>query len=195
MNKRMGASLAVSVAFISGVAFDRLLNVHGVQGQSVGRPPASLKIGTVTVTIGMTNQELLGRFKELYSVATPDKNRALIWTKPVNIDGVSHSDMLGEVRFEADRVSQAYRNWGSGGEGAQVLKLWESIFGLMTTTIGFDQDATIAAHASVASGPDARFETIDLRFGNRGIQLEKFEHRSSAGFPEIRMVTVREAIF
>lgn len=194
-------SLLVLVAFSCGVMCGRLSLATAARAQPPAPPGSSranpaLQVGAVTVRIGESRSDVESRLEAFYSLAKPNDDFTLVGTRPAtDSNGVRHdSQPLGNVRFSGGRVSRVERNWGDAS-GANVLKLWESLYGLIESRVGTDHAVAAAVSIERSRGPEASSDAVRINIGRADLTIEHFQSRTSGALPAFNYVGVAESVF
>jgi hypothetical protein len=194
---------AVSLAFIAGVAADRLFVERPVlaQASKPATDSSSLAIGNASIAIGMSKEKALASLSA-YNVAFLRDDQATVTTRPAQRDGASYLRFLGDISFENGTVTQITRNRDQRESGPEIQRLWRSLWGAIATTIPDSERYTpVSIRAYSTTSPQSQWKKIDLLLRSNRVVSIGWADVDTAGIvispkvSSISSVGVEETVF
>ena len=166
------AILLTAVGFLAGLISDRMLMPDTVTVYAQQQPrKTELVIGSETVSIGMAQAEAMAKFSGKYKLMTADPSLDL----PTRAFFIMQKDddVLGSISFKDGKLMNAERDWGAfyGKDG--IDRLWTVLDGALSQKLPLNTWLPVQIRRTEIEAPKIGSRTIDIRFDDRTIQLQK----------------------
>ena len=163
----------IVLTFAVGVASDRLLmrETATVHAQDRGSAP-TLIIGSETVSVGMSQAAVIAEFSGKYKLAPGDPSSDL--SSPTGgVFIMQGEDVLGTVSFRNGKLINAERDWGSFYSKDGIDGLWTALNGALAQELPLNAWLPVQVRRTEVEIPQMGSRTIDIRFADRTVQLQK----------------------
>jgi hypothetical protein len=169
----MRTVLLVVLAFTVGVASDRLLlrETATAYAQDRRSPPA-LIIGSETVSVGMSQASVIAKFSGKYKLVPFDPASDL--SSPTGgVIIMQKEDVIGTVNFRNGKLINAQRDWGAFYSKDGIDRLWTALDGVLAQELPLNTWLPVQIRRTEVETPQMGSKTIDIRFADRTVQLQK----------------------
>lgn len=176
--------LLVAIGFAVGVTGDRLVmrETVTVYAQEQRNTPA-LIIGSETVSVGMPRESVIAKFAGKYKFLPFDglTTGAGALRGPLELSRLTGSvmiiqkddDLIGVITFRDGKLINAEREWGSFYSTDGIDGLWTALDGALSQQLGLSNWFTVQIRRAQFETPQMGLRTIDIRFPEKTIQLQK----------------------
>jgi len=176
------------VFFAAGTITDRLLIRDAVLVHAQQRT-STLIIGGESVSIGMSRDSAIARFGEKYDLRPFPRSEAVeVFEKTSS--NTNPLDPIGTLIFSSGKLVNAERDWGSFYSKDGIDGLWTALDGALSQEAGLNKWLTVQIRRTQDETPQIGVRTIDIRFPERTIQLQKGRTEgTAAGAPGAHVET------
>ena len=172
MNISKRILLFVSFGFVAGAITDRLLIrdavlVYAQQGTS------ALTMGGESVSIGMSRDSVLAKFAEKYEILPFPGSEAVMVSEKSSSKTNASGNPIGTLIFSRGKLINAERDWGAYYSKDGIDGLWTALDDALSQEVGLNNWLTVQIRRAQIETPQIGVRTIDIRFPERTIQLQK----------------------
>jgi hypothetical protein len=172
--------LLVALGFVAGAVADRLIIrdavvVHGQQHTTV------LIIGGVSVSIGMPRDSVVAKFAESYELLPAGGGSESLFVLEKPSSKTNSGDVVGVLNFLGGKLVNAERSWGAFYSKDGIDGLWTALDGALSQQFGLNDWLTVQIRRTQVETPQVGSRTIDIRFPERTIQLQKGRSEGLSG--------------
>lgn len=183
----MRTVVLIVLTFAVGVASDRLLLRETATVHAQDRTPA-LVIGSETVSVGMSQAAVIAKFVGKYTYKLVPFDPAKDLSSPTGtVIIMEKEDVIGTVSSRNGRLINAERDWGSFFSKDDIDGLWTALNGALAQELPLNTWLPVQIRRTEVETPQMGSRTIDIRFADRTIQLQK--GRSEGSTPNGNTIT------
>ena len=175
-------SLPIALAFVAGAVTDRFIVGDVSVAHAQAQRSSVLIIGSETVSVGMARDTAIAKFAGKYELLPAGGGSESLMILEKRPSGATIGEFLGLLNFVRGTVVEAERSWGAFYSKDGIDGLWTSLDGALSQELGLNNWSTVQIRRTQVETPKVGVRTIDIRFPERTIQLEKSRsERVSAG--------------
>lgn len=165
--------LLVAIGFAVGATGDRLLMRETVTAYAQERRNTPvLIIGSESVSVGMPRDTVVAKFAGKYKLLPIDGSSDL--SRPTgSLMIMQKDDPIGVISFRDGKLINAERAWGSFYSADGIDGLWTALDGALSQPLALNTWLTVQIRRSQVETPQMGARTIEIRFAERTIQLQK----------------------
>jgi hypothetical protein len=170
--------ILVAIGFAVGMTSNRLLmhetaTVHAQDKRSAQSSTPTLVIGDQTVSVGMPQAAVIAKFSGKYKLISTDPSRDLFTPTEGMLIMRNDNDVIGSIGFRDGKLINAQRDWGSFYSKEGIDRLWAALDGALSQQVPRNTWLPIQIRRTELEAPQIGARTIDMRFADRTIQLQK----------------------